>query len=435
MHRKATQYYFDSSQYVSPQNSNSIILIDSSVYKTKDSGGNINILGEVQNAGSRDLSFVKITYTFKDASDLLIDTDYTYIYGSTKKLTSSGIDTDTILVPNESGAFELFTDVPYDQVASMYYSISYETYETSPMGATIVKYGEITKQQDSSGKLKVLGEIQNTGTATIGIFAKFRTIPKNVEGQVLDMDTGCVNGDTVELTSGISTDTALKPGSIGSFDIYTDAPYEETSTLDYKINWDEGGVVGPPTLITKQPSSVPYDSASSGGNVTHDGGFSVTARGVCWNISGNPTIKDRNTIDGNGTGNFTSLITELSPVTTYHVRAYATNSAGTAYGNDVLPTTPYSSTSYVISDGQCGQDPCYSTIQQALEAAGAGALVKVADGIYPEAPDWKKAGIVTISGGWKNSFTEHNRITEIYNPLVTGGGSVKLQPNVKVIPQ
>ncbi len=92
-------------------------------------------------------------------------------------------------------------------------------------------------------------------------------------------------------------------------------------------------------------------------------------------------------------------------------------------------------TLYVTSNGQCGQDPCYETIQLALEAAEDGSLIKVADGTYLETPNWKKAGTVTISGGWMNSFTKQNGLTEIYNPLSTGGGSLKLQPNVKVIAQ
>ena len=88
---------------------------------------------------------------------------------------------------------------------------------------------------------------------------------------------------------------------------------------------------------------------------------------------------------------------------------------------------------YVSKDGKCGQDPCYPTLQLALNAAKGGSLVKVADGVYPEAPKWGKDGSVTISGGWQASFTEHKGMTKIYNPLATGSGSVKLQPNIKVI--
>ena len=76
-----------------------------------------------------------------------------------------------------------------------------------------------------------------------------------------------------------------------------------------------------------------------GGNVTADGGATVTARGICWSTSQNPTISGSHTTDGTGTGTFTSNMTGLEPNTTYYVRAYATNSAGTAYGDQVSFTT------------------------------------------------------------------------------------------------
>jgi Protein of unknown function (DUF1566) len=77
------------------------------------------------------------------------------------------------------------------------------------------------------------------------------------------------------------------------------------------------------------------NTVTSGGNVTSDGGATVTARGVCWSISANPTTADSHTTDGNGTGTFTSIITGLTSNTTYYIRAYATNSAGTFYGNEI----------------------------------------------------------------------------------------------------
>ena len=86
------------------------------------------------------------------------------------------------------------------------------------------------------------------------------------------------------------------------------------------------------TLITKV-------SAVSGGEVTYDGGAPVTARGLAWGTSANPTIAGTNIDGGNGTGAFVSNLTGLTLFTTYHVRAFATNSAGTAYGPDVLFTT------------------------------------------------------------------------------------------------
>jgi hypothetical protein len=94
-----------------------------------------------------------------------------------------------------------------------------------------------------------------------------------------------------------------------------------------------------PTVTTTAITNIATTTASSGGNVTSDGGASVTAKGVCWGTGSNPTTANSNTNDGTGTGSYTSSIIGLSASTTYHVRAYATNSVGTAYGSDVQFTT------------------------------------------------------------------------------------------------
>lgn len=87
-----------------------------------------------------------------------------------------------------------------------------------------------------------------------------------------------------------------------------------------------------PTVTTTIVTNVTSTTATSGGNVTDDGGATVTARGVCWSTSPDPTIDDNKTTDGNGTGAFTSQLTNLTHSTTYYIRAYATNSEGTSYG-------------------------------------------------------------------------------------------------------
>lgn len=94
-----------------------------------------------------------------------------------------------------------------------------------------------------------------------------------------------------------------------------------------------------PTVTTTAASAITATTASSGGNVTADGGGTITARGVCWGASANPTTAGSHTTDGTGSGTFTSSLTGLTPGTTYHIRAYATNSAGTAYGSDLTFTT------------------------------------------------------------------------------------------------
>lgn len=95
----------------------------------------------------------------------------------------------------------------------------------------------------------------------------------------------------------------------------------------------------PPTVTTAEVSGVTAGVAVSGGNISDNGGDSVTARGVCWSTSQNPTTADSTTHDGSGSGGFTSTITNLTASTKYYVRAYAVNSAGTSYGNEVSFTT------------------------------------------------------------------------------------------------
>lgn len=111
-----------------------------------------------------------------------------------------------------------------------------------------------------------------------------------------------------------------------------------------------------PILTTTELSAVTSTSASSGGNITNDGGSAITARGVCWSTNQNPTIADNKTTNGTGTGNFTSSIAGLIPGKTYYIRAYAANIIGTAYGNQIttiitaiLPTITTNAASDITS--------------------------------------------------------------------------------------
>ena len=106
------------------------------------------------------------------------------------------------------------------------------------------------------------------------------------------------------------------------------------SDTDSPINTDL------PTLTTTLPSSIGTATASCGGTVITDGGTLVTARGVVWSTMPNPTIAlATKTIDGTGTGVFTSMLSGLNPSTTYYIKAYATNSTGTSYGNELSFST------------------------------------------------------------------------------------------------
>lgn len=90
-----------------------------------------------------------------------------------------------------------------------------------------------------------------------------------------------------------------------------------------------------PVIITSDVTEISNITALSGGNITDDGGGLITVRGVCWSTSQNPTISDNKTEDGSGTGVFTSSVSGLAGMTTYYIKAYATNTAGTSYGSEI----------------------------------------------------------------------------------------------------
>ena len=129
-------------------------------------------------------------------------------------------------------------------------------------------------------------------------------------------------------------------------------------------------VAGLPVVTTDSASLITQTSAASGGNVTADGGFPVTARGICWGTSTKPDISGNHTTDGSGLGTFSSALTSLSSSTIYYIRAYATNSNGTAYGNEVsfAALTPASLEAYVAGWESSGSHTTAQLWKNGVEA-------------------------------------------------------------------
>jgi hypothetical protein len=182
-----------------------------------------------------------------------------------------------------------------------------------------------------------------------------------------------------------------------------------------------------PIVTTSAVTSISYTTATSGGEVTNEGGDPIVSRGVCWNTSAEPTVANVNTTESGGLGSFISNMTLLTPNTMYYVRAYATNIAGTGYGNQVsfstsqiavpvLTTTTITAITQTtaISGGNISADNggavtargvCWSTIQnptisdsKTLDGSGSGIFTSTLIGLIGNTSYYVRAYATNSAG-------------------------------------
>lgn len=240
------------------------------------------------------------------------------------------------------------------------------------------------------------------------------------------------------------------------------ATNSEGTSYGSEVNFTTGQVVVA-TVTTTAASAVTTTTATAGGNVTADGGGTITSRGVCWSTTANPTTGDSKSSDGTGTGTFTSSITGLTPGTLYHIRAYATNGAGTAYGSDetfttladqpVLTTTAVTgvtatgavSGGNVTSDGGSAvtaRGVCWSTTtgpvatgSHTTDGSGVGTFASTISGLTPNTTYYLKAYATNDKGtgyGEEVTFTTSTAapavataaVTSITQTTAVSGGNV-----------
>jgi len=280
------------------------------------------------------------------------------------------------------------------------------------LGNASTTYPYIAPDSSVQGQVTIIGGLLDTENPTRGVTGH----------RIL---LGTVNFNRLNVSAPSLSLTYARSAPHKNFVSTDGTVYDDASQgVEFSITF-----IAAPTVTTTAISSITANSASSGGNVTADGGASVTARGVCWSTSANPTTSNSKTSDSTGTGSFTSSITGLSPGTTYHVRAYATNNVGTTYGSDLTFTTSYSSTVYVNKDvGICGgKTPCYTSIQEAINAAGKGSEILIAQGTYSESIILNTSKSLTLKGGWNSSFTTQTSNTTFIKAPKAPQGSLTLQ--------
>jgi uncharacterized protein YcfL len=161
----------------------------------------------------------------------------------------------------------------------------------------------------------------------------FKIERKSGSGNYSVLNTSAINSTSY-------SDASISTGQNYTYRVYSYNATGNSTNYSNEVSISIPNPIVLPTLQTTTVTAINTTVAVSGGNITSDGGATVTAKGVVWGTSQNPTIAlSTKTTDGSGVGSFVSNISNLIANTTYYVRAYATNSLGTSYGNEINFTT------------------------------------------------------------------------------------------------
>ncbi|MBQ5958082.1 MAG: hypothetical protein IJL44_02700 [Bacteroidales bacterium] len=270
--------------------------------------------------------------------------DYYWAVGSGIHFNSSYTLQGTATTSNTTtGVYDaMFTDAYWNSASSLLFvgNIAVTAAENNSTGYDVDEgYKYYFKYYHTFGDGSVMPYVtkpeENTVTLPSTIAPSTTSITVNaVAGSYVAVtdNSSVIYGVGVANSSGVATVSLTNIPASGTL-------YVVVTRQQYQPYFGTIAVVDLPTVTTTAISAIDKTTATGGGEVTADGGADVTARGICWGTSQNPTVDSSHSTDGTGTGSFTSAMTGLTANTTYYVRAYATNSAGTAYGEEVSFTT------------------------------------------------------------------------------------------------
>ncbi len=201
--------------------------------------GKVHYFGEIINETDTPVCFVEMAIDSIDSNGNLIDTDFTYITGSTMVAGgSANIYTDTCLRPGEYGGFEIWTNLT-SIPASYKHTINYRTSdiaEPAVSSSEVVIDGSIT-ESTLGGHLELLGFIKNLHPSITLTFVEITFVALN-NGKVIDIASSYINGSSCEVNPGFTIDTCLAPGESKSFNVLFNLPPGDITSYYYKISYD-----------------------------------------------------------------------------------------------------------------------------------------------------------------------------------------------------
>lgn len=239
----------------------------------------------------------------------------------TQKIAMTSISTGTVIWCSDCGTrgqMQVYNGYEWTDLtgaAALTNSISFGSISSTNISAATASI-TTTINSDGGNSITLRGVVWNTSiNPTIALSTK--------------TNSGTGTGTFTASLSGLTASTV--------YYIRTYATNANGTVYGNEISFTTTGIT--PSLTTTAASSTTISSFITGGSISSDGGNLVTYRGVCWSTNANPTINDNKILSGTGTGTFTITLSNLNVATTYYVRSFATNSAGTAYGNERVITT------------------------------------------------------------------------------------------------
>jgi hypothetical protein len=299
--------------------------------------------------------------------------------------------------------------------------ISFTTLANLPTFSQLITTSNVT-----SNSLSVSSQITDEGGGAGAVTQRGVCWSTNTNPTITDSKTADGSGGGIF----VSSVTGLLQGTL----YYLRAYATNSAGTSYSVQTSFTTRSSLPTVTTNDPiKDITKSTATAGGNVTSNGGSAITSRGVCWDTKTKPTISNSRTSETPGTGAFTSSITGLMQSTTYYVRAYATNSQGTEYGNEVSFQTTLTSKPTVTTGASIPVSAFSATISGNVTDNGGIALTErgIEWGTSQNAiSNNKSADLSTTTGSFTRTITNllpgTTYSTRAYatNALGTGYGTI-----------